>query len=143
MSKKDGYQRFIDAGLAFTQMTRVRAEELVQELVRNGEVQRKEAQSKVEDLIDRSRKSSETLIAIVRDEVSNQIHSLGINNLEDLARQVAARLGRSTDTGSAPAKKAPAKKAPAKKAPAKKAPAKKAPAKKAPAKKAPSRGSSD
>ena len=43
MSKRDAYQRYLDAGIAFTQMTRSRAEELVQELVKSGEVQRKGA----------------------------------------------------------------------------------------------------
>jgi polyhydroxyalkanoate synthesis regulator phasin len=136
MTKRDAYQRYLDAGIAFTQMTRSRAEELVQELVKSGEVQRKEAQSKVEELIDRSRKSSESLLSVVRDEVGSQLHSLGIGNIEDLAKQVASLLTRSPKPASGPAKKAPAKKAAAKKSAAKKAPAKKAPAKKAPAKKA-------
>ena len=95
MSKRDAYQRYLDAGIAFTQMTRSRAEELVQELVKSGEVQRKEAQAKVEELIDRSRKSSESLLSVVRDEVGNQLHSLGISNIEDLAKQVASLLARS------------------------------------------------
>lgn len=139
MSKRDAYQRYLDAGIAFTQMTRSRAEELVQELVKSGEVQRKEAQAKVEELIDRSRKSSESLLSVVRDEVGNQLHSLGISNIEDLAKQVASLLARSPKTASAPAKKASAKKAPAKKSAAKKSAAKKAPAKKAAAKKAPAK----
>ena len=128
-----------DAGIAFTQMTRSRAEELVQELVKSGEVQRKEARTKVEELIERSRKSSESLLSVVRDEVGNQLHSMGITNLEDLAKQVGSLLGRSSKAASGAAKKAPAKKAPAKKAAAKKAPAKKAAAKKAAAKKAPAK----
>ena len=38
---------------------------MVQELVKNGEVQRKEAQAKVDDLIERSRKSTEALLSLV------------------------------------------------------------------------------
>jgi len=136
MTKRDGYQRYLDAGIAFTQMTRSRAEELVQELVKSGEVQGKEARTKVEELIERSRKSSESLLSVVRDEVGNQLHSMGVSNIEDLAKQVASLLGRSSKAASGAARKSAAKKAPAKKAAAKKAPAKKAPAKKAPAKKA-------
>ena len=113
----NGYQRYLDAGLAFTQMTRARAEELVQELVKEGELSKEQVQAKVEELIERSRKSSESLLATVRDEVGAQLKSVGISSVEDLAQQVAALLGRSAP----PAKKAPAKKAPAKKAPAKKA----------------------
>jgi polyhydroxyalkanoate synthesis regulator phasin len=154
MANNDPFRRYIDAGAALTQLTRARAEELVQELVKNGEIQRKEAQTKVDDLIERSRKSTEALLSLVHTEVSNQLSSLGIGSLDDLARQVASLLGRATSTNPArkagtkkapatktaakktSAKKAPAKKAAAKKAPAKKAPAKKAAAKKAPAKKA-------
>jgi polyhydroxyalkanoate synthesis regulator phasin len=117
-----------------TQLTRARAEELVQELVKNGEVQRKEAQAKVDDLIERSRKGTEALLSLVHAEVSHQLSSLGIGSLDDLARQVASLLGRGPSTK--PAQKAGTKAAPAKKTAAKKTAAKKAAAKKAPAKKA-------
>ncbi len=83
----------------------------MQELVKSGEVQRKEARTKVEELIERSRKSSESLLSVVRDEVGNQLHSMGITNLEDLAKQVASLLGRSSQAASGAVKKAPAKKA--------------------------------
>jgi polyhydroxyalkanoate synthesis regulator phasin len=149
MTKESAYQRYLDAGLAFTQMTRARAEELVKDLASGGDLQRQEAQAKVEELVERGRQSSEALLAVVREEVVTQLRSMGIGSVEDLATQVATVLGRSAATVKQAAKKAPAKakaarattakKAPAKKAPAKKAPAKKAPAKKAPAKKAPAK----
>jgi polyhydroxyalkanoate synthesis regulator phasin len=157
VANKDSFQRYIDVGIAFTNITKAKAEELVGELVQNGEFQGKDARAKVEELLERSRKSSEALIGTVRSEVTRQLDGLGITSLEDLAEQVAILLGRSADVGKeatstakkaatkkasakkASAKKAPAKKAPAKKASAKKAPAKKAPAKKAPAKKAPAK----
>ncbi len=160
MAKDQGFgawKRYLEAGAAFSQMTRSRAEELVQELVSGGELQRKEAQAKVEELIERSRKSSEALVGIVRSEVLAQLDALGIHGIEDVARQVAALLSRSgadmtggtarrssgpATTAKAPAGKAPAKRAPAKKAAAKtaaKAPAAKAPAKRAPAKRAPAK----
>jgi polyhydroxyalkanoate synthesis regulator phasin len=137
MANNDPFRRYIDAGAALTQLTRARAEELVQELVKNGEVQRKEAQAKVDDLIERSRKSTEALLSLVHAEVSNQLSSLGIGSLDDLARQVASLLGRGPSQAkkAAPATKAAAKKSAAKKAPAKKTAAKKSAAKKAPAKK--------
>ncbi len=146
MAKDQGFgawKRYLEAGAAFSQMTRSRAEELVQELVSGGELQRKEAQAKVEELIERSRKSSEALVGIVRSEVLAQLDALGIHGIEDVARQVAALLSRSgadmtggtarRSSGPATTAKAPAGKAPAKRAPAKRAPAKKAAAKTAPA----------
>ena len=131
MATNDSLQRYIDAGIAFTNMTRRKAEELVTELVQNGDLQRGEAKARVDELLERSRQGTEVIVTTVRSEVSRQLEAVGITNLEDLAKQVAAMLGRTADT----AKKAPAKKAPAKKAPANKTAAKKAPAKKAPAKK--------
>jgi polyhydroxyalkanoate synthesis regulator phasin len=138
MATNDALQRYIDAGIAFTNMTRKKAEELVTELVESGDLQRGEAKARVDELLERSRHGTEVIINAVRTEVAKQLDVVGITNLEDLAKQVAAMLGRTADAAKkTPAKKAPAKKAPAKKAPAKKTPAKKTPAKKAPAKKAP------
>ncbi len=145
MATNDSLQRYIDAGIAFTNMTRKKAEELVTELVQNGDLQRSDAKARVDELLERSRQGTEVIVTTVRSEVSRQLEAVGVTNLEDLAKQVAALLGRTAESArkaapkKAPAKKAPAKKAPAKKAPAKKAPAKKAPAKKAPAKKAPAK----
>jgi polyhydroxyalkanoate synthesis regulator phasin len=142
MATNDSLQRYIDAGIAFTNMTRKKAEDLVTELVQNGDLQRGEAKARVDELLERSRQGTEVIVTTVRSEVSRQLGAVGIANLEDLAKQVAAMLGRTAESAKkaapkkAPAKKAAPKKAPAKKAAPKKAPAKKAAAKKAPAKKA-------
>ncbi|HEX2851544.1 MAG TPA: hypothetical protein VHN98_13370 [Acidimicrobiales bacterium] len=127
MAQSDMLKRYLDAGMAFTQMTRDRAEAIVKELVKAGEVQREKAEERVNELVDRSRKNTEELIALIRREVSEQLRAMG---LDDLAKRA------SVSGASAPAKKATAKKAPAKKTTAKKAPAKKTTAKKATANKA-------
>ena len=140
MAPHDSLQRYIDAGIAFTNMTRKKAEELVSELVKNGDLQTDEARARVDELLERGRQGTEVIVSAVRSEVTRQLGTVGIANLEDLAAQVAAMLGRSaTAAKKAPARKTPAKKTPAKKTPAKKTPAKKAPAKKTPAKKAPAK----
>jgi polyhydroxyalkanoate synthesis regulator phasin len=125
MADFDLFKSALDAGVAFTQLTRQRAEAIVKEFVRNGEVSREQAAERVEELIDRSRKNTEFIVAIVRQEMDKRLANLATR--DDLAK-LAARFG-------VPVRKA-AKRAPAKKAAAKKAPAKKAAAKKAPAKKA-------
>jgi polyhydroxyalkanoate synthesis regulator phasin len=135
MANNDPFRRYIDAGAAFTQLTKARVEELVQELIKSGDVQRSDAQSKVDDVLERSRKSTEALLSLVHAEVSHQLSSLGIASLEDLARQVASVMGRGTSKAPATKTGSQAKKAGAKKAAAKKSGAKKAAAKKAPAKK--------
>jgi polyhydroxyalkanoate synthesis regulator phasin len=139
MVNKDDLQKYLDAGVAFTNLTRAKAEELVSELVQSGEFQTGDARARVDELLERSRKGREALVAQVRSEVARQLDSVGITNLEDLATQVAALIGRSADAGKAAtsrSKKAAPKKTAAKKTAAKKTTAKKATAKKATAKKA-------
>lgn len=167
MAPNDGLRRYLEAGLALTQITRARAEELVHELIQTGEVETTRASDWVEDLVKTSRERSDTLLTTVRGEVKTQLADLGITNMDDLVHRVSEMLdhaetaarratsrgpgrGRAT-TGTAArtttAKKAPARKAAAKKAPAKSAAAKKTAtgkasasatkAKKAPARKAP------
>ena len=135
MAQNDLLKRYLDAGIHFTSLTQARAEALVKDLVKAGEVQADQARDAVTDLLERSRKSSESLLATIRKEVRAQITNLGLATQADLDRfegRVQSLLGQAA----APVKKAASKKAPAKKAPAKKkvAPAKKAASKKAPAK---------
>lgn len=146
MAQNDLLKRYLDAGIHFTSLTQSRAEALVRDLVKAGEVQADQTRETVTDLLERSRKSSEKLLATVRKEVRAQITNLGLASQADLDRmehRVQSLIGQAT----APVKKASAKKAPAKKAAVKKAPpAKKAPAKRkattkkaTPAKKAPAK----
>jgi polyhydroxyalkanoate synthesis regulator phasin len=163
MSQIDGLKRYLEAGLALTQITRSRAEELVHDLAQTGEIERNRAQEWVEDLLSSSRERSEAFVSTVRDEVRSQLSEFGVSNLDELAGRVArilehgqaaarraaqrpSRLGRAAEKApaakKAAGKNAPAKKAAGKKAPAEKAPAKKASAKKASTKKAPARAPS-
>lgn len=139
MAQNDVLKRYLDAGLAFTALTQARAEALVKDLVRAGEVQADQARDAVADLLERSRKNSEKLIDTVRTEVRSQITGLGLVSKTDLDKfesRLAGLFGTATKPVKAAAKKvAPTTKAAAKKAPAKKAAAKKTVAKKAPAKK--------
>ena len=139
MAQNDLLKRYLDAGLAFTALTQTRAEALVKDLVKAGEVQADQARDAVTDLLERSRRNSEKLLETVRTEVRQQITSLGLASKDDLDR-IEQRISSLLGTATAPAKKATASakktakkaaKAPAKKAAA----AKKTTAKRAPAKK--------
>ena len=136
MAQNDILKRYLDAGIAFTAMTQARAEAIVKDLVKTGEVQSEQASAVVLDLVDRSRKNTEKLLSQVRTEVRDQVKNLGLATQADIERieqKISQLLGKATP---APAKAAPAKKVAAKKAPAKKVAAKKAPAKNTAAKKA-------
>ncbi len=134
MPQNDLIKRYVDAAVTFTAITQARAEALVKDLVKQGEVQADQARDAVSDLLERSRKSSEALLETVRTEVRQQITNLGLASQADLDR-IEQRISSLLDTVTGPAKKAapPAKKT-AKRASTttkKKAPAKRATAKRA------------
>ena len=113
-------RRYMDAGLAFTQMTRSRARAIVQDMVRAGELQREQTQEWVDDLLERSRKNTEQMLELVRKEVRQQLGSMGLATKDDIAR-LEKKIGGASATGTkkaGPAKKASAakKSSPAKKA---------------------------
>ena len=78
MAQNDTWKRYLDAGMAFTQMTRDRAEALVKAFVENGEVQREQASEWVEDLVERSRKNTEAIVELVRTEIRSQLKAMGV-----------------------------------------------------------------
>ena len=118
MAQTDRLKKYLDAGLAFTQMTQQRAEAIVRDFVKAGEVQADQASARRAELLERSRENTERLFESVRREVRDQVRSLGLATQDDIKslRAEIASLKRSAPA----AKKAPAKKAAAKKTPAKK-----------------------
>ncbi len=100
MPQSDILKRYLDAGLAFTQMTRERAEGIVQELVKAGEVRRKEAEKNIEELLERSRRNTDELVGIIRREIADQLRAIG---LDDLAKRAGGgdtgESGDSTGSG--------------------------------------------
>ena len=150
MPDNDLLKRLLDAGMTFTAMTQARAEDLIRDLVRAGEVQAEQAQSVIDELLDRSRRNSERLIDAVRAEIRQQMASLGLATKDDVERlerriaEVSAARGTrkattkkaSTRKSTKAARKSGGRASTAKKATAKKAPAKKAGATRTGAKKA-------
>jgi polyhydroxyalkanoate synthesis regulator phasin len=78
MAASDPWKRYLDTGMELTNLTRERAEKIVKEFVKAGEVQREHAQQRVDDLLDRSRKVSSALAEAVRAEVTRQLTDLGL-----------------------------------------------------------------
>ena len=96
VGENDVVRRCLDAGRTLTQTTRARAEAVVGELRRTGEAQWEQAQGRVEELVGRSRRSTEHLMSVVRDEVARQLSTLGLASKEDVAR-LEARLDARLD----------------------------------------------
>jgi polyhydroxyalkanoate synthesis regulator phasin len=121
MAQNDLIKRYLDTGIAYTQLTQSKAQSIVKDLVKTGEVQTEQAQALANALVERSRKNTEKLVATVRKEVRDQVSNLGLATQADIARLEKQIASLKTTAKKAPAKKAAAKKAPAKKAAAKKA----------------------
>ena len=137
-------RKLLDSGLYFTDETQAKAEKLVKDLVKTGEVRRKDAEKTVQTLITRGKEVTDHVLSLVQAEVAKQLSrftdrvDVVEHRLEEVSQQLRMR-AKKTAAKKTAAKKAPAKKTAAKKAPAKKTAAKKAPAKKAAAKKAPAK----
>ena len=145
MAQNELFTRYLEAGMQFSQMTRERAEAIVRDLVKAGEVQAEQTQTMVAEVLERSRKNTEKFFEQVQAEVRKQL-----SVAEFVTKDVVARLqaqidelrsqlpgpagrkgkGKKAKKAAKKAAKAAKKKAPAKKTAAKK----KAPAKKAAAK---------
>ena len=108
MPQNDLLKRYLEAGMSFTQMTRSRAEGIVKDLVKAGELQREQTQERVDDLVERSRKNTEHLMSLIRREVSQQLSGMGLATKDDLAR-LEAKLSRGA-SGAAKAAGSSAKK---------------------------------
>ena len=114
MAQDPPIKRFLDAGVQFTEMTQSRAEAIVKDLVKAGEVQTEQAQKFVDDLVTRSRKNTDKLLEAVRKEVQQQVSNLGLATQDDIAR-LEKKIAASKPTKKSTKKKAGKKKASSKK----------------------------
>jgi polyhydroxyalkanoate synthesis regulator phasin len=99
MASNERIRKYLDAGTVLGQVSRGRAEEIVRELVNAGDIQRSQAQEWVDNLVERSRKSSEQVLELVRHEVATQLERIDPKSLESLANQVAEVLKKSAKAG--------------------------------------------
>jgi len=99
MASNERIRKYLDAGTVLGQVSRGRAEEIVRELVNAGDIQRSQAQEWVDNLVERSHKSSEQILELVRHEVAVQLEKIDPRSLESLANQVADVLRKSAQAG--------------------------------------------
>jgi polyhydroxyalkanoate synthesis regulator phasin len=72
------WKQYVQAGMDVTEVTRKRAEKIVRDLVKSGEVGAHETQQWVEDLLARSRATTEAFAERVRVEVQKQMETIGL-----------------------------------------------------------------
>jgi polyhydroxyalkanoate synthesis regulator phasin len=109
---RDELRRMALFGSGMVELTKARAEQIAKDLVKEGEVRRKQAKSVVKDLMEASRANRQELGSFVRTEMRSQIESLGLATKRDLERieRRVTRLETNLKESSAPRKKTAAKK---------------------------------
>jgi polyhydroxyalkanoate synthesis regulator phasin len=85
MAQIDLLRRYLEAGIELGQTTRSRAEAIVKELVHAGEVQREQAQERIDELMEWRRRNTEAVVELIRKEISNQLSAMGLATKADLA----------------------------------------------------------
>ena len=97
----------MEAGMQFTELRRSQARVIANDLAAQGQIAREQVASAVDDLIDMSRRRSDGLRNIVRDEVQRQLGSLGFATKRDLAalERRMQKAARESKKKSAPPKK--------------------------------------
>ena len=113
MPQTPDWAKYLNAGVEFVAITRTQARARAKELVSQGQLAQSQVQGFVDDLVDESRRRTDSMMDVVRQEIGRQVKTLGIATKDDLAR-LEAKLAKGT------AKPAAAKKPAVKKAGAQK-----------------------
>jgi polyhydroxyalkanoate synthesis regulator phasin len=97
----DEFRRLALFTSGVAELTRNRAEQLVKDMMKEGELRRDRASSLVKDLVERSQQNRRELMRVVQSEVRNQMANLGVvtrRDLERLERRVTRLEGSSKKT---------------------------------------------
>ncbi len=81
------------------ELTRNRAEAIVRDLIKTGELPGSQAGGTVRDLMERSRQNRDEILNLVRSEIRGQVEAIGLasrRDLERLERRIARLEGRSS-----------------------------------------------
>jgi polyhydroxyalkanoate synthesis regulator phasin len=83
------------------ELTRNRAEAIVRDLIKSGELPGGQATQVVRDLMERSKQNRKEIVNLVRSEIRNQIEAVGLASKRDIER-LERRVARLEDRPTAP-----------------------------------------
>jgi polyhydroxyalkanoate synthesis regulator phasin len=83
------FEQSLLAGIGLLSMTHEKAQKIVGELTRRGEVQKDEAEEWVERLVQRGEEERQSLRKLIHDEVKSALDELGLATKQDLQDLVA------------------------------------------------------
>jgi polyhydroxyalkanoate synthesis regulator phasin len=86
MPQPPDWKRYLQAGMQVTEFRRSQARALAGDLVSTGQLARDQVASAVDEMIAMSRRRTEQLQGLVRNEVQRQLGSLGLATQADLRR---------------------------------------------------------
>lgn len=100
---RDELRRMALFGSGVAELTRNRAEQIVKEFVKAGDVRREQTSSVVRELLDRNRENRREIASFLRTELQGQVANLGLatkRDVERLERRIA-RLEKASVKGTA------------------------------------------
>ena len=98
---RDEIRRMALITSGMVELTRNRAEAIVRELIKSGELPGGQATQAVKDLMERSRQNRNEILNLVRTEMRNQIEAIGLASKRDIER-LERRVARIEDRPTAP-----------------------------------------
>lgn len=97
-------RKYVEALAGVAELPRERAEKLVRELQKRGELRAKDLQAAAQEIVERSRRNRGELVRLVRKEIRHQVSQLGLARRDEV-RKVADRVKDLERTPKAAAKK--------------------------------------
>jgi len=86
MPQAPDWQRYLEAGMQFTEMRRSQARRVANDLVEQGHLAREQVTSAVDEIVAISRRRTDEMREVVRKEVQRQLGGLGLATKADLAK---------------------------------------------------------
>ena len=104
----DALRRYVDAMVGATEVSRERAEKIIGDLARRGEVRTRDIQKAARELAERSARNQRDLARLIQKEIRRQVDALGLATRDDVGdlRDRVESLEDATAEG-APKSKAP------------------------------------
>ena len=78
------FEKGLLAGIGLLSMTREKAQDIIEELTHEGELQKSEAKQWVDQLSDRGEEERQALRKLIRDEMKKVLDEMGLVTKEDL-----------------------------------------------------------
>ena len=98
---RDEIRRMVLITSGVVELTRNRAEAIVRDLIKSGELSGGQATQVVKDLMERSKQNRKEILNLVRTEIGNQTEAMGLASKRDIER-LERRVARLEDRPTAP-----------------------------------------